>query len=69
MTVRLLAFDYDGTAAIDGQLPSGRVRAAVDAARAQGVHVVQGVNRFQCPSETTSTVPSVTLMAVSSSIA
>src|SRR5262245_51552432 len=28
-----------------------------------------GVNSFQCPSETTSTVPSVTLMAVSSSIA
>jgi hypothetical protein len=24
----------------------------------------QGVNSFQCPSETTSTVPSVTLMAV-----
>src|SRR5262249_28071747 len=29
----------------------------------------QGVNSFQCPSETTSTVPSTTLMAVSSSIA
>ena len=29
----------------------------------------EGVNSFQCPSETTSTVPSVTLMAVSSSIA
>ena len=28
-----------------------------------------GVNSFQCPSETTSTVPSLTLMAVSSSIA
>jgi hypothetical protein len=26
-------------------------------------------NSFQCPSETTSTVPSVTLMAVSSSMA
>jgi Cof subfamily protein (haloacid dehalogenase superfamily) len=45
MTVRLLAFDYDGTAAIDGQLPSGRVRAAVDAARAQGVHVVLATGR------------------------
>jgi hypothetical protein len=29
----------------------------------------QGVNSFQCPSETTSTIPSTTLMAVSSSIA
>jgi hypothetical protein len=28
-----------------------------------------GLNSFQCPSETTSTVPSVTLIAVSSSIA
>jgi hypothetical protein len=27
------------------------------------------MNSFQCPSETTSTVPSTTLMAVSSSIA
>ena len=30
---------------------------------------VQGVNSFQCPSEMTSTVPPVTLMAVWSSIA
>ena len=29
----------------------------------------QGLNSFQCPSETTSTVPSITLTAVSSSIA
>jgi hypothetical protein len=34
-----------------------------------GAAPCQGVKSFQCPSETTSTLPSVTLMAVWSSIA
>src|SRR4051812_16844292 len=44
----------------DGVTPSGRLRYP---------RAGHGVNSFQCPSETTSTVPSTTLMAVSSSIA
>ena len=42
---RLLAFDYDGTAAIDGQLPTERVCQAVAAARAKGVIVVLATGR------------------------
>ncbi len=42
---KLLAFDYDGTAAIDGQLPSERVCRAVDAARARGVVAVLATGR------------------------
>lgn len=42
---RLLAFDYDGTAAIDGELPSKRVYDAVSAARAAGVITVLATGR------------------------
>lgn len=42
---RLLAFDYDGTAAIDGQLPSERVCRALDAARARGIVAVLATGR------------------------
>jgi Cof subfamily protein (haloacid dehalogenase superfamily) len=42
---RLLAFDYDGTAAIDGKLPTERVCRAVDAARARGVIAVLATGR------------------------
>lgn len=42
---RLLAFDYDGTAAIDGALPDPRVGAAVAAAQAAGVRVVLATGR------------------------
>ncbi len=42
---RLLAFDYDGTAAIDGALPAGRVRAAVAAAHAAGLRLVLATGR------------------------
>jgi Cof subfamily protein (haloacid dehalogenase superfamily) len=42
---RLLAFDYDGTAAVDGQLPTQRVYDAVAAARAQGVIAVLATGR------------------------
>jgi len=42
---KLLAFDYDGTAAIDGQLPTQRVRQAVAAARAQGAILVLATGR------------------------
>jgi Cof subfamily protein (haloacid dehalogenase superfamily) len=42
---RLLAFDYDGTAAIDGQLPTQAVCNAVTAARAAGVIAVLATGR------------------------
>lgn len=42
---RLIAFDYDGTAAIDGQLPTRRVCDAVAAARARGVIAVLATGR------------------------
>lgn len=42
---RLLAFDYDGTAAVDGALPSAAVAAATAAALAAGVHVVLATGR------------------------
>jgi Cof subfamily protein (haloacid dehalogenase superfamily) len=42
---RLLAFDYDGTAAVDGQLPTQRVCDAVSAARARGVIAVLATGR------------------------
>jgi Cof subfamily protein (haloacid dehalogenase superfamily) len=42
---KLLAFDYDGTAAIDGQLPTERVCEAIDAARARGVIAVLATGR------------------------
>lgn len=42
---RLLAFDYDGTAAVDGQLPTDRVCRAVAAARARGVIAVLATGR------------------------
>lgn len=45
MPVRLLAFDYDGTAAVDAQLPTERVCRAVDEARAAGVQVVLATGR------------------------
>ncbi len=45
MTIRLLAFDYDGTAASDGALPGPRVAAAVAAAQAAGVRVVLATGR------------------------
>lgn len=41
----LLAFDYDGTAAVDGQLPTERVCAAVAAARAHGAILVLATGR------------------------
>jgi Cof subfamily protein (haloacid dehalogenase superfamily) len=42
---RLLAFDYDGTAAVDGGFPSERVCQAVAAARAKGVIAVLATGR------------------------
>lgn len=42
---RLLAFDYDGTAAVDGALPTTRVRAAIADAQAAGVHVILATGR------------------------
>ncbi len=42
---RLLAFDYDGTAAVDGALPAPRVCAAVAAARAAGLRIVLATGR------------------------
>lgn len=45
MSYRLLAFDYDGTAADDGALPSPRVREAVAAAQAAGVRLVLATGR------------------------
>lgn len=42
---KLLAFDYDGTAAIDGQLPTERVRRAVAAACARGAILVLATGR------------------------
>ncbi len=42
---KLLAFDYDGTAAIDGQSPTERTRAAVAAARDQGAILVLATGR------------------------
>lgn len=42
---RLLAFDYDGTAAVDGQLPTERVCRAIAAARARGVIAVLATGR------------------------
>ncbi len=45
MPYRLLAFDYDGTAAEDGALPSPQVRAAIAAALAEGLHLVLATGR------------------------
>ncbi len=45
MPFRLLAFDYDGTVAEDGALPSPRVRAAVAAALSAGVRLVLATGR------------------------
>lgn len=45
MPFRLLAFDYDGTAAEDGALPSPRVRAAAEAALSHGLHLVLATGR------------------------
>lgn len=45
MSFRLVAFDYDGTAAEDGALPSPRVRAAVAAALSAGVRLVLATGR------------------------
>ncbi|OQA45861.1 MAG: Sugar phosphatase YidA [Chloroflexi bacterium ADurb.Bin325] len=45
MTVRLLAFDYDGTAAMDGGLPRAAVCEAVARAQARGVRVVLATGR------------------------
>ncbi len=42
---KLLAFDYDGTAAVDGKLPTERVRQAVAAARTQGAILVLATGR------------------------
>lgn len=42
---KLLAFDYDGTAAIDGQLPTEQVRQAIAAARARGAILVLATGR------------------------
>jgi Cof subfamily protein (haloacid dehalogenase superfamily) len=42
---RLIAFDYDGTAAIDGQFPTQRVCNAVAAARARGAVCVLATGR------------------------
>ena len=42
---RLLAFDYDGTAAVDGQFPTERVCQAIAAARAKGVVAVLATGR------------------------
>ena len=42
---------------------------AMDRERSAGRPLCQGLNSFQCPSETTSTVPSTTFTAVSSSMA
>ena len=43
---RLLAFDYDGTAAVDGGLPAPRVRETIARARAAGVHLVLATGRL-----------------------
>lgn len=45
MTIRLLAFDYDGTAAVDGALPAAGVCDAVARAQAAGVRVVLATGR------------------------
>lgn len=45
MTYRLIAFDYDGTAARDGNMPSERVRAAIAAARGRGALTVLATGR------------------------
>ena len=45
MTYRLIAFDYDGTAARDGNLPTERVRAAIAAARGRGAVTVLATGR------------------------
>lgn len=42
---KLLAFDYDGTAAKDGCLPTERVRSAIAAARSRGVVAVLATGR------------------------
>ena len=42
---KLLAFDYDGTAAVGGQLPTERVRQAVADARVQGAILVLATGR------------------------
>ncbi len=45
MSYRLIAVDYDGTAAVGGQLPTPGVREAVAAAQAAGVRVVLATGR------------------------
>ncbi|MGQ9491522.1 MAG: Cof-type HAD-IIB family hydrolase [Anaerolineae bacterium] len=45
MSFRLLAFDYDGTVAEDGALPSPRVRRAMAAAQSAGLHLVLATGR------------------------
>ncbi|MCX7668725.1 MAG: Cof-type HAD-IIB family hydrolase [Anaerolineae bacterium] len=45
MPYRLLALDLDGTTVNNGQLPTPRVRAAVAAATAAGVHVIVATGR------------------------
>jgi Cof subfamily protein (haloacid dehalogenase superfamily) len=45
VTIRLLAFDYDGTAAIGGELPTAKMVAAVAAAQTAGVRVVLATGR------------------------
>ncbi len=45
MPIRLLAFDYDGTAAEDGALPGSRVVAAVGTALSAGLRVVLATGR------------------------
>lgn len=45
MTYRLIALDLDGTTVMDGQPPTARVRRAVAAAQAQGVHVIFATGR------------------------
>lgn len=45
MTYRLIVLDLDGTAIVDGQLPSPAVRAAIAAAQRCGTHVVFATGR------------------------
>lgn len=45
MPYRLLALDLDGTTVNDGQLPTPRIRQAVAAAAAAGVHVIIATGR------------------------
>jgi Cof subfamily protein (haloacid dehalogenase superfamily) len=45
MSYRLMALDYDGTAAVGGECPTSRVREAVTAAQAAGVRVLLATGR------------------------